>query len=521
MSTRLKNENKFHSKKIVKNSTRNIFSPNLLLEKKSNKSMNNFYTPKLASKSNANLYNRLIPLRIGKSNFKKRLKQFERELKKNKKKSNSGEEENKENLPNTKKNSKNDQILIMEKNTRKIKKIKSLFICNNFKNNNFDNILKDWKKIEYLYQLFLEEKNIQADLIKIISEIDLKTHNDFTNCFSDYNLIKNKYKNHTYLYIWSLFLMFLTNLKNNSVLGKIEFLFLKDILRYLIKNTFYLSLILIKAVKNDIINLNMVNLENYVKSLQIYQFPTGIALIKTLKYNNKLIYNTFLKILESINLSLCNNFEKTFLLEINCAHKFSNMVYKIIYPFLESSQKINKKIIKSEEQGKEFTLVLDLDETLIHFESNGKKSKFLVRPYTYDFINNLSKKFEIIIFTAAQKDYADWILDKIDKKKCISRRFYRDDCKMSKTSHLKDLCLLNKKLNKMIIVDNFPDNFSLQRSNGICIKSWYNDTSDKILFYLEKSLLEMVEKNPDDVRNYLQNNFLNTHYKGFAALKNL
>lgn len=522
----IKNENKCSTKKIIKNSSKNIFSPNLLLEKKSKYSMNNFYTPQLTSKSNKNLLNRFLPLRLGKSNFKKRLNQFERELKK-KKNQKKLEEENKENLTNIKKKLKNDNNLLLDKNSRKVKKIKSLFICKNFTNKLFIKILQDWKKLEYLYQLFLEEKDIKNHLIKIISKIDLKTHNDFINCFSDYNLIKKKYTNHTFLFIWSLFIMFLTNLKNKSNLGHIEFLFIKDILRYLIKNTFYLSLILIKAVKNNIINLNLEKLENYVKQLQIYKFPTGIALIKTLQYNNKLIYNTFLKILENINISLSNNFEKSFLLDINCTTKFSNMVYKIIFPFLEINkncykEKINNLDILNINENKndnKFTLVLDLDETLIHFESNGKKSKFLVRPYTYDFIFNLSQKFEIIIFTAAQKDYADWILDKIDRKNCISARYYREHCIMSKTSHLKDLCFLNKNLKKTIIVDNFPDNFSLQRLNGICIKSWYNDTNDRILFELEKSLLEMVETNPSDVRDYLQSNFLSTHYKGFAALK--
>ena len=34
--------------------------------------------------------------------------------------------------------------------------------------------------------------------------------------------------------------------------------------------------------------------------------------------------------------------------------------------------------------------------------------------------------YEIVIFTAATQDYADWILDVIDQKKCISHRLYRD-----------------------------------------------------------------------------------------------
>ena len=65
---------------------------------------------------------------------------------------------------------------------------------------------------------------------------------------------------------------------------------------------------------------------------------------------------------------------------------------------------------------KVYTLVLDLDETLIHFKNDKGKAKFLIRPHTYKFLKNMYKYFEIIIFTAAQQEYADWIINKIDTK---------------------------------------------------------------------------------------------------------
>jgi hypothetical protein len=65
---------------------------------------------------------------------------------------------------------------------------------------------------------------------------------------------------------------------------------------------------------------------------------------------------------------------------------------------------------------RKYCLVLDLDETLIHFRNDNGRAKFLIRPYAYDFLRNLEPHYELIIFTAAQKEYADWILDKIDSK---------------------------------------------------------------------------------------------------------
>ena len=46
-----------------------------------------------------------------------------------------------------------------------------------------------------------------------------------------------------------------------------------------------------------------------------------------------------------------------------------------------------------------FTLVLDLDETLVHFDSYYEH--FRVRPYCRTFLAQMAKIFEIVIFTAA------------------------------------------------------------------------------------------------------------------------
>jgi TFIIF-interacting CTD phosphatase-like protein len=53
------------------------------------------------------------------------------------------------------------------------------------------------------------------------------------------------------------------------------------------------------------------------------------------------------------------------------------------------------------------------------------QGQFLVRPYTNFFLDEMSKYYEIVIFTAALQEYADFILDKIDKGKVISNRLYR------------------------------------------------------------------------------------------------
>ena len=90
----------------------------------------------------------------------------------------------------------------------------------------------------------------------------------------------------------------------------------------------------------------------------------------------------------------------------------------------------------------EVTLVLDLDETLIHSTSvrtDPKDEEILVRvgnslekyyvklrPFLKEFLERLSKIFELVIFTASIKEYADKVIDYIDPDGYIKRRFYRD-----------------------------------------------------------------------------------------------
>ena len=68
---------------------------------------------------------------------------------------------------------------------------------------------------------------------------------------------------------------------------------------------------------------------------------------------------------------------------------------------------------RNEEDHKEYTLVLDLDETLVHFDQ--RRRNYRARPHAITFVNKMSKYFELVIFTAGLKDYADWILNDFDK----------------------------------------------------------------------------------------------------------
>lgn len=72
-----------------------------------------------------------------------------------------------------------------------------------------------------------------------------------------------------------------------------------------------------------------------------------------------------------------------------------------------------------------YTLVLDLDETLVHYFQTDDEGKCLIRPDAEEFLCEMSQFYEIVIFTAAMQDYADWVIDQIDPEGYIKHRLYR------------------------------------------------------------------------------------------------
>ena len=151
---------------------------------------------------------------------------------------------------------------------------------------------------------------------------------------------------------------------------------------------------------------------------------------------------------------------------------------------------------------KPYTLVLDLDETLIHFKSNPNNEssgKIMIRPFLYDFLKNIKKDFELIIFTAATQDYADPIINAIEKdEKYFDHRLYRIHTTIIDNDFVKDLSKLGRDLNRTIIVDNMKQNYKNQPNNGITIRPfWGKDVEDTALVDLLDILIKIADKGMD------------------------
>ena len=154
---------------------------------------------------------------------------------------------------------------------------------------------------------------------------------------------------------------------------------------------------------------------------------------------------------------------------------------------------------------KKFTLVLDLDETLINFQINKKNNDegtLKLRPNLYKFLDSLKNFYEIILFTEASEAYAQLLINAIEENnKYFEYKFYRQHTVIIGNNFIKDLTRLGRPLNSIVIIDNSPQNFKLQKANGIHIKSFFGEEDDEDNTLIDlMTILIRIAKEENDVR---------------------
>ena len=121
------------------------------------------------------------------------------------------------------------------------------------------------------------------------------------------------------------------------------------------------------------------------------------------------------------------------------------------------------------------------------------------------FLEKASKSFELVLFTAARKEYADTIVDRIDPmKRYFHARLYRHHCEQVGGSsiiypeyYVKNIkSVMNRALRDCIIIDNLIYSFASTMANGILIKPFLMMGQDEELRYLS-GILERWKPNTD------------------------
>ncbi|KAK1150287.1 Nuclear envelope morphology protein 1 [Aspergillus melleus] len=166
------------------------------------------------------------------------------------------------------------------------------------------------------------------------------------------------------------------------------------------------------------------------------------------------------------------------------------------------------------------TLVLDLDETLIHSLAKGGRmsSGHMVevklatpmttaltpgappttlgpqhpilyyvhkRPHCDDFLRKICKWYKLVIFTASVQEYADPVIDWLEQeRKFFHARYYRQHCTFRNGAYIKDLSSVEPDLSKVMILDNSPMSYIFHEDNAIPIEGWINDPTDNGLLHL-------------------------------------
>lgn len=174
---------------------------------------------------------------------------------------------------------------------------------------------------------------------------------------------------------------------------------------------------------------------------------------------------------------------------------------------------------------KQLTVVLDLDHTII-YSCHPMDSKYfdtsrlhtfvtpgnyinpdgvfvILRPGLLEFLHDLHDFCDLMIFTASSKEYAQPIVKMIDPEGILFRKiFFREHTTFTtRYSYTKNLELINKPLEKVLILDDEPDAFYLQPRNGIFVTKFKGDPNDNCLISTYLPLIRILSEK-DDVRDF-------------------
>ena len=394
---------------------------------------------------------------------------------------------------------------------------------------NFEDLIFVENKMKHIINLLNQEQNISNECNDYI--------NFCNNCLL-FNIFYKIFQNSSIIILninyslMSLIVCYYLSFETEQV-KKLYLLLLLEMLEIIYRNLILIFEYLIKRItdksgnNNNIWVLEILSRINKFKENEenelIYDNCVGLSIDEKIKFNTNCLKQKIHYILNKY----CKEKESRFLIEF--FNNIDNVLYKDILDFFNSkilrytmaemlsnskffenniSQNLNLKVpYLTKQNEKKFSLVLDLDETLIYLNRDSTDSEsatLKLRPGIYSFLEKMKEYCEIILFSEAEQEYVDLIVDSIEaKNKYFDYKLYKQHTVFMKNKYLKDLSRIGRPLNKIIIVDNKQPCFQYQRENRIYIKPfWGEDINDNSLLELKEILIEIFEEEGDiDVRD--------------------
>ena len=298
----------------------------------------------------------------------------------------------------------------------------------------------------------------------------------------------------------------ISNLINNNCIKIAQYL--SEIIIYYedVGNNYYLDFL---DLFNNISKLSEKDINNYfynylysAKSkgripkpkMEYHPLPSTL---RNNRKNNYYINNQTINNYNNININNINEYDKNYKIK-----KTNND--KLYIDYLKN--KISPPFLPISNNNKNYTLVLDITNTLINIKYANPQGQILIpnlRPGIFSFLNSVKPLYELVAFSSETREFSDVILNEIEKnKKFFDFKLYKDHCTLYKNRFVKDITKLGRDIRKIIIVDDDENNFVLNKENGIKIKPFLGEenNNDTSLFELKKILILFERMGLDDVR---------------------
>ena len=244
-----------------------------------------------------------------------------------------------------------------------------------------------------------------------------------------------------------------------------------------------------------------------IKYLPTYRYKVR----NRLEHHPNYFINTFSS--ENLNNTNCNTNPNT---NINCINSNKTTSYKNLmssddYSIINKIDKIittvNTDIVHQLPPIKDYftyTLVLDLDATLIYLSRETEKKKLIFRPGLLEFLHDMKSIYELVLFSSGVNSYVDPIVEAIERNENFFEYvlYKKHITKDEQGNLIKDIGLLGRDLKNVLIIDDLPQYLEKHKKNSICIRPFLGDViRDRNTLKILGKILKKIRFDADETND--------------------